>query len=127
MIMTRLLKQILSATKQTPITSTEIRKMFHFKEVNGNPQERALITELIMDWGVPIGATSDGYFLIRTEEELEEYLAILDSRALNIMKRKEKVELNYDSWDGETSFTPPQRKLDISPPPRSPPILLSTI
>ncbi|MFK8214634.1 hypothetical protein [Haloferax volcanii] len=85
-----------------PITSREINERFDLDNIGSFPSTRAVIRELVMEERIPIAATSQGYFLIDSEEELEEYVDNLESRVMNITERKFAVLRAADRWDGES-------------------------
>lgn len=74
------------------ISSDEIRDIFCIEEyISGNPVTRALIKEamrkICIKKGIPIGASSRGYFLIKTQKQLFRYLDVLKGRMEGIQER----------------------------------------
>jgi len=77
------------------ITSSEIIEQVGIDDGNGNPNVRGRITELI-EAGEPIAASPKGYYYIEDEQQLNEYVARLDSRIAGIRKRIDRVTRAYD-------------------------------
>ena len=59
-----------------PITSREISERLEKEEVGSFPETRALIRELVSEEEIPIAGSSNGYFVIETEEELKHYMRV---------------------------------------------------
>lgn len=60
-------------------------------------QVREIIKGLIVDHEQPIGSCSKGYFLIETNEELEDYLDDLRQRKRGIQQRIHAIRTAYQS------------------------------
>ena len=58
---------------------------------------RFLITKLIHD-GMPIGACDNGYFLLETQDEVDEYGQKLNNRMLEIYDRIIRMQNNYNNY-----------------------------
>lgn len=71
-----------------PIKSREISNELGIDEVESFPVTRGLIKEILKEDKIPVAGSSQGYFVIETEEELQDYLDNLDSRAMNTIQRK---------------------------------------
>lgn len=84
---------------ENPLKSAELARILGnaADSRTGTPETRALITELIRR-GLPIGATSDGYFVLRTSEELQRYVAELNDRASAILYRAKLVERAFQTY-----------------------------
>ena len=46
-----------------------------------------LLRPLVVDYGIPIGATAKGFFLFRTKEEVSENIQLLENKISGIKKR----------------------------------------
>ncbi|MCL9818392.1 hypothetical protein [Natronocalculus amylovorans] len=92
-----------------PISSREISDELGIDEVESFPVTRGLIKEILKEDKIPVAGYSQGYFVIETEEELEDYLDNLDSRAMNTIQRKYLIKnaasdhgfITHDSDDTE--------------------------
>ena len=82
-----------------PITSREINEEFDLDNIGSFPSTRALIRELVLEDGIPIAGSSQGYFVIQTEEELENYKDNLESRILNMTERRYAIARAVDRWE----------------------------
>lgn len=60
---------------------------------------RSLITKLIRQ-GMPIGACDNGYFLLETQEEVDEYGQKLNNRMLEIYDRIIRIQNNFNNYYG---------------------------
>ena len=58
---------------------------------------RSLITKLVKQ-GLPIGACDNGYFLMETQEEVDEYTQLLNNRIEEIYDRKGRMQPNFDRF-----------------------------
>ena len=83
------------------VTSDEIRDRFNIKEsTTGNWKTRNLIKSALREFGttigVPIGAERAGYFLIKSEQEVLEYVHNLNGRIGGI---QERINLVLKAWE----------------------------
>lgn len=76
-----------AGSAEFPISSHTIAHNLGVEDSDGQPVTRAAITELIRR-GVPVGADSTGYFIIRTQEQLDRYVADLNRREWGIRARR---------------------------------------
>lgn len=60
---------------------------------------RSLITKLIKN-GMPIGACDNGYFLLETQKEVDEYHQILNGRMYEIYERGVRIQDNFNRYYG---------------------------
>jgi hypothetical protein len=60
---------------------------------------RNLITKLVKE-GLPIGACDNGYFLLETQQEVDEYGQLLNGRMLEIYDRVIRTQNNYNTFYG---------------------------
>lgn len=85
----RVIAEAIKAADGKPITSGKLSDMLQVdRSDHGNPTVRRMVRQAIERFGVPIGANSKGYFLIKSRHELDEYNANLDSRMRGILGRK---------------------------------------
>ena len=87
--------------KANPIPANKISKTLNIPEDDTVPTTRKLITKLILDEGMPIGAYGNGYFYIETLQELTEYIDFLDQKIEQTTTRKAKVISNYENKYGK--------------------------
>ena len=83
------------ATKAVPVKSRELERHLGINDADGHPQSRAIIKAVIREKNLPLGATGDGYFVIRTLAELKEYGRTLDARVRGNVNRKALVYAAY--------------------------------
>jgi hypothetical protein len=95
------------------ISSREISNELGIDEVESFPVTRGLIREIVEEDGVPIAGHSNGYFVIETEEELEDYIDTLDSRILKTAERKALVTRAAAKWHGFDADTEDTESTDI--------------
>lgn len=62
---------------------------------HGTPATRELIARLVAE-GMPIGATAQGYFVLATQDEFQQYIRDLEDRALAIEARAVNVTRAWD-------------------------------
>lgn len=82
------------------VTSREINEELGLDNIGSFPSTRAVIRELVLEDKVPIAATTNGYFLIKTEDELASYIENLEQRMLSIADRKYAIRRAAADWDG---------------------------
>jgi hypothetical protein len=58
---------------------------------------RFLITKLVKE-GMPIGACDNGYFLLETQDEVDEYGQKLNNRMLEIYDRIIRMQNNFNNY-----------------------------
>lgn len=94
-----------------PISSRELSGMLDDDdEVGSFPKTRFLVREIMMEDQIPIAASNNGYYVVETEQELDDYLNQLEQRILGISERKYAVQRAADRWDGDIE---PDDDLDI--------------
>lgn len=86
-----------------PVTSREINERLDLDNVGSFPTTRSVIREILMVDGVPVASNSNGYYIIETDEELENYVDRLGERINNIAERKYGVLAAADEWDSTTN------------------------
>ena len=77
--------------RDNPVSSRELSDKYDIDSINSFPNTRAIIRELLVEEKMPIGACNEGYFMIETEEEFEQYLGNLETRKLRIEDRIQAV------------------------------------
>lgn len=77
--------------RENAITSREISERTGLDSLDSTPRTRGVIRRLSEEYAFPIGASGNGYFLIATRDEAEEYLDTLNTRIQGIDRRKETV------------------------------------
>ena len=87
--------------KANAITSGKIAVALDIPENDTVATTRSLITKLIRE-GLPIGATDNGYFLIETQEELNEYIQRLNDRIYGIYDRINRLISIYNEYYGKS-------------------------
>jgi hypothetical protein len=100
---------------ENAITSGDIKDRLEIDENETTPTTRAIITHLIKEDNMPIGAKTGGpnagYFIIETQDELYNYLGTLSSRSSSLEDRHRAVMDAADASDhltvtGEDSEDP---------------------
>ena len=84
-----------------PITSREINEIVDLDQVGSFPSTRAVIRDIVLEERIPIAGSSQGYYVIETEEELENYIDNLENRITNIAERRYGVLRAVREWDEE--------------------------
>ena len=85
--------------KARAIKSKTIALRVGIKEDDTHIGTRALITKLVKE-GIPIGACDNGYFLLQTQEEVDEYSQLLNGRMLEIYDRIIRMQNNFNNFHG---------------------------
>lgn len=85
-----------------PISSLDIARGLGIDDAPGQPGVRAVITEILRRGLAPIGAKGNGYFLIKTEEELDVYTRQLEQREQGIRARIVAVRRTF--FEGPRDF-----------------------
>lgn len=86
------------STPDDPVTSGEISDQLDLGDGETNPRAREAVRVLTDERELPIGSSSQGYFLISREGELETYLENLDARIAGIQERKTMVADAYEAY-----------------------------
>lgn len=90
-IVKRAFEKLKKATKSSPVRSRDLEKYLGLNDADGHPQTRAIIKEVIRTKNLPLGATTNGYYVIRSAGELKEYGRRLDKRVRGTVNRKTLV------------------------------------
>lgn len=91
--------------RRNPIKSKQIRQQLNIPDNDTGGSTRALITKLILDEGMPIAASSRGYFYIETQKELTDYMAYLEDRIHQTTTRMVTVYSNYQGKYGKAKLS----------------------
>ena len=86
-----------STTQSSPITVNDISDIVGINDNGSCPRTRKLILSAMKNNNVAIGSNRRGYFLLRTEKEMQSYLNELMSRQIAISKR---IEITYYAFHG---------------------------
>lgn len=78
------------------ISSGQIAEVLGVDDADAQPKTREAIRVLSEEREVPIASTSQGYYLIQTQDHLNDYLENLDGRIAGIQKRKQTA---IDAWE----------------------------
>ncbi|MGD0341802.1 MAG: hypothetical protein ABSA76_08875 [Bacteroidales bacterium] len=57
---------------------------------------RNQITEILLQYKLPIGSNAKGYFLINSQEEFESSIKEIDKRIDGLLKRKDAITIGWD-------------------------------
>jgi hypothetical protein len=98
------IKQILleHVGKDKAIKSKVIALRIGVKEDDTHIKTRTLITELVKQ-GLPIGACGNGYFIMVTQKEVDDYQQILNNRIDEIWERKRFIQNSFDTYYGNSN------------------------
>ena len=78
--------------KKNQISAGEIGPQIGIHEDATHVQVRGLILQVIERFNLPVAGGNRGYYLIKDQSELEEYLRNIDGRIDEMQKRKNLVE-----------------------------------
>jgi len=90
--------------KANAITSGKISKLLDIPHDDTVATTRSLITKLILEERMPIGAHRRGYFYIENQKELTDYMAYLENRIHQATTRMVTVFSNYQSKYGNAKL-----------------------
>lgn len=92
------IKEILSSHRGAgnKITSAAIARMIGIDEDDTHAQTRALIRQAAEQFALPLAGDNHGYFMITSENELNAYVANLNSRIAGIEERKQMIIRNFN-------------------------------
>lgn len=98
---------------ENPISAREINEVIEVDTVGSFPRTRALVRELLFEEEIPVAGGGAGYYIVKTEDELTEYIESLDSRIGNIAERRVAIRRAAQGWDafGEDGDTGPDKNL----------------
>lgn len=84
--------------KDNQISAGEIGPQIGINEDAIHVQVRGLILQAIEEFRLPVAAGNRGYYLIKDEGELKEYLSGIDGRIREMGKRKELVQDAFNNY-----------------------------
>ena len=87
--------------KDDAISSREISEQLNREEVGSFPETRMLIREIMLEDQIPIASNNSGYYVVESEEELQDYVDQLEQRILGVSERKFAVQRAANAWSGE--------------------------
>jgi hypothetical protein len=82
------------------ISSSELAAMLGVPDSPGQPGTRAVIAEILRRGLAPIGANFKGYFVLRTQVQLDAYVRELERRARAIQARAQNVARAWEIRNG---------------------------
>lgn len=85
------------SSQSNPITVRNIAGIVGINDSESCPRTRKLILSAMKNNNVAIGSNRKGYFLLRSEKEMQEYLNELMQRQIAISKR---IEITYYAFHG---------------------------
>ncbi|MDH5401453.1 MAG: hypothetical protein OEZ01_13420 [Candidatus Heimdallarchaeota archaeon] len=87
-----------------PITSAEIASILQIDPGPSNVIIRQYIMNCIHLFKLPVAGTSRGYFLIKNEEELNNYVKVLNKRVISILEQINQISKNYENYQDYSSI-----------------------
>ena len=84
--------------KRKSITTAEIPDMLGIDDGDTHSQVRYLIKRCVYSYHIPLAGDVNGYYIITSQEELDEYCDNLELRARQIHQRKNKMKKFYQEW-----------------------------
>ena len=90
--------------KANAIRASKISKMLEIPENDTFATTRGLITKLILEEGIPIAASSKGYFYIENQQELSDYMEYLQERIHQTTNRMVTVFSNFQEKFGKAKI-----------------------
>ena len=91
--------------KENPIRASKISIMLAIPENATVSTTRSLITKLILEEGMPIAASGEGYFYIENQKELADYMQYLEGRIHQTTNRMVTVFSNFQGKYGRAKLT----------------------
>ncbi len=73
------------------ISSREINQVIEVDNVESFPTTRKIVRNRLMEDGLPVASGGDGYYLIKSQEELENEIESINGRVAKILQRRMKV------------------------------------
>lgn len=91
--------------KGNEITSRELNSELNLDTVGSFPQTRTLIRDIMFEERIPIIGGGNGYYVAKTEQEVQDALDTLESRITNTAERRMVLQRAAEDWrdDLETS------------------------
>jgi hypothetical protein len=82
---------LMTATEKHPLMSKHLNRLFDEPDMNGYPRNRALIRAVIFSRKLPMGADARGYYVIKTQAEMDAYEKSIESRVIGMRARLSAV------------------------------------
>jgi len=90
------LKEILMVTNNSEkIKAKDIAEYFNIKEDSTYSITRKFIKQCIEKFKLPVVADSGGYYMIQCKQDFDKYMQNLNSRIIEIDRRKTLISKNY--------------------------------
>jgi AraC-like DNA-binding protein len=80
-------------------TIGEIAEMLGYPVEGSHVKGRDLVNRCAKKYRIPVGGNTSGYYIITTQEELEQYKSNLRSRAQKTLERGELMEEFFEEWN----------------------------
>lgn len=93
------------ASAENPLTSSEIADRLGIDDSEANPTTREAIRTLAEERMIPTVGAHNGYYVIETEAQKDEYLATLRQRIAGIEERIWLIERAWQSQQGRQQTT----------------------
>lgn len=84
-------------SKEEAITSSELSEKLRIGDAEGNPETREIVRDIMKTRNIPIIASSCGYWVASSKQEIEEYTERLDARIQGIQTRKYEIISAWNS------------------------------
>ena len=85
--------------KGNTISAGEIAEMLGYPVEGSHVKGRDLVKRCAKKYRIPVGGNTSGYYIITTQEELDEYKSNLRSRAQKTLERGELMEEFFEEWN----------------------------
>lgn len=85
--------------KGNSISAGEIEQILGYSTEDTHAKGRKLVERCMMEYGIPVGGDTSGYYIITNQAELNECKATLQSRAKKIKDREKLMEKNFREWN----------------------------
>lgn len=85
--------------KRNTISAGEIAEMLGYPVEGSHVKGRDLVKRCAKKYRIPVGGNTSGYYIITTQDELDEYRSNLRSRAQKTLERGELMEEFFEEWN----------------------------
>ena len=85
--------------KGNTISAGEIAEMLGYPVEGSHVKGRDLVKRCAKKYRIPVGGNTSGYYIITTQDELEQYKSNLRSRAQKTLERGELMEEFFEEWN----------------------------
>lgn len=90
-----ILRMLLYNSAEEPLSSKEIARRLHISDIDAQPVTRSMILNMMKAKRIAVGANSKGYWILKSEKEMEHYLRRLEGRRKAIQNR---IDLVRECW-----------------------------